>query len=281
PLTESDVNNVFDCLQFLKWYFEGGDDHDGISEEILTSRKFRELKVVRDMYFMTTKELMEEYMHELHASAIATARTASTERAQAAQAVEPAAEPPLPALNAQPTLDDLSRYERPLPPIPTQQGLHPLNTDNLARPRFSGYTTGFDSSSENLSTPSHTEEVRTPVFPSPATPTLARTRSVWAHRNAATANKLRRQNMLVTDKSDVILRLLRLRYDKDAAAFVDQQLELRASQMKYEMTKAIRRDRSSSSATTSTQDTSLAPARLPPPLPANPRPASQARVDTL
>ncbi|KAJ2296524.1 hypothetical protein H4R23_006742, partial [Coemansia sp. Cherry 401B] len=69
PMTETDLGNVFDCLDFLKWYFGGGDDGDGMAVEVLESRKYRELAEVRHMYFMMTKELVDEYMRELHDSA--------------------------------------------------------------------------------------------------------------------------------------------------------------------------------------------------------------------
>ncbi|KAJ2469977.1 hypothetical protein GGI02_003251, partial [Coemansia sp. RSA 2322] len=68
-LTEADMQNIFDCLDFLKWYFGGGADKDGISEDVLVNRKYQELHMVREIYFMTSKELMDAYMQELRQSA--------------------------------------------------------------------------------------------------------------------------------------------------------------------------------------------------------------------
>ncbi|KAJ2797114.1 hypothetical protein H4R21_004447, partial [Coemansia helicoidea] len=80
-LTESDLNNVYDCLDFLKWYFEGGTDKDGIPAEVLESRKYHELLEVRGMYFMMTRELMSEYMDEMRRSAERPAAPPAPDRA--------------------------------------------------------------------------------------------------------------------------------------------------------------------------------------------------------
>ncbi|KAJ1964097.1 hypothetical protein GGI12_001643 [Dipsacomyces acuminosporus] len=258
PLTESDINNIFESIQFLKWYFEGGSDKDGIPSETLMNRKYRELYAVRDMYFMTSKELMDAYVDELH-------KSASESSSEASSTFRPADDP-------------ASKYSRPLPPIPvgsstpanSQQApafkqssgssasaepRSPRDKRPVPAPPFRGNNintssngskkgiyedSAFDSSNDDLPTP--TQEIRAAVLPVPATNTpLARSRSVWGHKDAETSDRLKRKYRMVTDKGDVILRLLRLRYDKEAAKFVQAQLDIRSQQMHFEMRRAVRK----------------------------------------
>ncbi|KAJ2852543.1 hypothetical protein IWW36_000172 [Coemansia brasiliensis] len=221
-MTETDLNNVFDCLEFLKWYFGGGDDKDGIPQEVLESRKYRELMEVHKMYFMLTKELIDEYMNELHSSATRPADSSSSLQISEHGSAE------------QLTGTDIT-IPPPLPP-------RPWSPDGNAaqRPRrFSTHSDIADNSSSDTLPLNSAQDVRAAIIPTTAPKsTLSRNRSVWAHKDAKTLNRFKRDHRMVTDKGNLILRLLRLRFDKEAAKFVHTQMELRSQQMQYEVRRA-------------------------------------------
>ncbi|KAJ1780242.1 hypothetical protein LPJ77_000616 [Coemansia sp. RSA 2523] len=216
PMTETDLTNVFDCLDFLKWYFGGGDDKDGMSEEVLESRKYRELIEVRGMYFMMTKELIDEYMREMRSSATRASEATGTEGLEPSQSPNVVEDPALPPA---------------LPP-------RPWSPAPRAERRFSGPSIAADnSSSETLPLSPH-HDMRAAIIPATKSK-LSRNRSVWAHKDAATLSRFKRDHRMVTDKGELILRLLRLRFDKDAAKFVLTQMDLRNQQMQFEMRRAV------------------------------------------
>ncbi|KAJ2774604.1 hypothetical protein IWQ57_000738, partial [Coemansia nantahalensis] len=233
----SDLNNVYDCLDFLKWYFEGGTDKDGIPAEVLESRKYHELLEVRGMYFMMTRELMSEYMDEMRRSAERPAAPPAPDRASPPMAGGSRAMPPLPA----PAIAAEMSPRTP-PPLP-QRHTHSAvpGSGGAARPTSGHGDCGGNSSTDSLTIPP-TQDVRTAIVPTlHAKSTLSRNRSVWAHKDANTLRRFRRSHRMATDKGDLILRILRLRFDKEAARFVQTQLDLRAQQMQYEMRRAAMR----------------------------------------
>ncbi|KAJ2345823.1 hypothetical protein GGF43_005126 [Coemansia sp. RSA 2618] len=232
PMTETDLTNVFDCLDFLKWYFGGGDDKDGMSIDVLESKKYRELMEVRGMYFMMTKELIDEYMGEMHSSAMRSAESPGTEQAGAPEGSEPSP----PASAAALAASDANGQANPpaLPPRPWSP-----DSPRVSR-RFSGHDDTVDNSSSETLPLSSMHDVRAAIIPaSTAKSKLSRNRSVWAHKDAATLRRFKRDHRMVTNKGDLILRLLRLRFDKDAAKFVVTQMELRNQQMQFEMRRAV------------------------------------------
>ncbi|KAJ2234141.1 hypothetical protein IWW45_003637 [Coemansia sp. RSA 485] len=268
PLSEGYLNNIYECLHFLKWYFGGGDDKDGLSEEVLEGGKYAMMEFVGKMYFMTSRELMDAYMRELHQSVVDAADTGSGSRHRPPSVgpqlcksdTAPCLPPPPPsyAENAgHGSGHELAHYpgtcsgKRPLPPVPLGPTLRPPQKHGVVdgglsdtsddgrrhhQRRFSGHDgMSANSSSESLATGLH--DVRTAIVPSSSANQsgLGRSRSVWAHKNAATIRRLHRKNRMVSDKGDIILRILRLRFDKEAMAFVQTQLELRSQQMQFEM----------------------------------------------
>ncbi|KAJ2701032.1 hypothetical protein H4218_001702 [Coemansia sp. IMI 209128] len=260
-LTETDMQNIFDCLDFLKWYFEGGTDKDGIPEEVLVSRKYQELLMVREMYFMMSKELIDAYMHELRRSAIELSDTDSP----TSTIVSPGQRRPLPSppqekgdmaflpARLSPMLSPAPpRYseamaeitgphsgKRPVPPPPIRTRVDSI--DRLSGHRFGEHEDGgHNSSTDTLPMPA--TDIRTAIVPMPAKqPGVNRSRSVWAHKNAETLNRFKRKHRMVTDRGDLILRILRLRFDKEASKFVQTQLEVRNQQMHFEMRRAAKR----------------------------------------
>ncbi|KAJ2049183.1 hypothetical protein GGI08_005800, partial [Coemansia sp. S2] len=59
--------------------------------------------------------------------------------------------------------------------------------------------------------------------------------------NAETLSRFKRKHRMVTDRGDLILRILRLRFDKEASKFVQTQLDVRSQQMHYEIRRAAKR----------------------------------------
>ncbi|KAJ2570547.1 hypothetical protein IW140_002218 [Coemansia sp. RSA 1813] len=251
PLTESDLNNIFDCLDFLKWYFEGGSDKDGISSDTLENRKYNELLMVQEMYFMTSRELIDAYMLELRGSAVelTSSRSADSKQLQSPTSIESAdscahtdtspGRSPVHFGRSSTGLDAVAASKLPGPPP------LPPRTESRDRP-LSRRFTHCDTASYNSSTdtlPMAPQEVRAVIMPTPAnkSSSLGRSRSVWVHKDAETLTRFKRSNRMVTDKGDLILRLLRLRFDKEASRFVQTQLELRTQQMHYEMRRAVKR----------------------------------------
>ncbi|KAJ1817526.1 hypothetical protein LPJ75_001692, partial [Coemansia sp. RSA 2598] len=280
PLSEGYLRNIYESLDFLKWYFGGGHDKDGLSEDVLEGGKYAELMLVENMYFMTSRELIDAYMRELRQSVLESTGVESGGRCSppsiGPQLYRPetisSAMPPAYAESkgqeaAEHEFDqdilqkagNLAQYpsssydgRRPLPPVPSGPTLRPppkhRGSDASAasfpeegrqgQRRFSAYdAASMNSSAESLST--GLQDVRTAIVPSgsgsqPASG-LRRNRSVWAHKNAATIKRLHRKNRMVSDKGDIILRILRLRFDKEATTFVQTQLELRSQQMQFEM----------------------------------------------
>ncbi|KAJ2385976.1 hypothetical protein GGI05_004527, partial [Coemansia sp. RSA 2603] len=281
------LDNIYECLKYLKWYFGGGDDRDGIPDEVLEGRRYAELMLVREMYFLTSRELIDAYMREMHqsASSLVDAEKSRYTHAPITPQMYSPAHPPLPA-----SAGDKSEYEfietphsrsdqpvsapplipheisRPVtspllssqpqlqgrsvpPPLPRKPRPQHRNSDASAASsvdnsgsgarRFSTYTdASHNSSSESLGMGMH--DVKTAIVPtsSASQSGLSRSRSVWAHKNTATIKGLRRKHRMVTDTGDIILRILRLRFDKEATKFVQTQLELRSQQMQYEMRRA-------------------------------------------
>ncbi|KAJ2821352.1 hypothetical protein GGI24_004241, partial [Coemansia furcata] len=264
-LTETDMQNIFDCLDFLKWYFEGGTDKDGIPEEVLASRKYQELLMVREMYFMLSKELIDAYMHELRRSAMelnevppltadshSSANTSPGHRRPLPSPPHEKGDMPFPPTRLSPTLAPAPpRYSetaaeatgmpgrRPVPPPPIRTRVD--STDRLSAHRFGEHEDGaHNSSTDTLPMPA--SDIRTAIVPMPAKQgDVTRSRSVWAHKNAETLNRFKRKHRMVTDKGDLILRILRLRFDKEASKFVQTQLDLRNQQMHFEMRRAAKR----------------------------------------
>ncbi|KAJ2558755.1 hypothetical protein EV175_000647 [Coemansia sp. RSA 1933] len=245
PLTESDLGSIFECLDFLKWYFEGGSDKDGIPSETLETRKFNELLMVQEMYFMTSRELIDAYMLELHGSAVdlARARTAESTQPLSPASVDSNDDPV--HLNRSATgLDTVATSSKQqwssVPPLPPRTGSRDGGTPPRPHPFGYGDTASCNSSTDTL--PMAPQEVRAAIMPAPANKSsLGRSRSVWVHKDAETLTRFKRSNRMVTDKGDLILRLLRLRFDKEASRFVQTQLELRTQQMHYEMRRAVKR----------------------------------------
>ncbi|KAJ2402695.1 hypothetical protein GGI23_000525 [Coemansia sp. RSA 2559] len=239
PLTESDLSNIFDCLEFLKWYFEGGSDKDGIPSDSLESRKYNELLMVQEMYFMTSRELIDAYMLELHGSAATDLARAKLPEGK--QPLSPASfeskESNAHTENS-PMRSPVAASKRSAPPqLPPRTG----SSDGIQPHQFGhGDTASYNSSTDTL--PMAPQEVRAAIMPTPASKSsLGRSRSVWVHKDAETLSRFKRSNRMVTDKGDLILRLLRLRFDKEASKFVQTQLELRTQQMHYEMRRAVKR----------------------------------------
>ncbi|KAJ1722397.1 hypothetical protein LPJ53_003191 [Coemansia erecta] len=291
PLTETYLENIYECLKHLKWYFGGGDDGDGISDEVLEGRRYAELMLVREMYFLTSRELIDAYMHEMHQSApplLDTGKSGYTHAPVTPQMYspthpamsmsardkdeyefleaphlrldQPVSAPPLisheitrpvtsPLLSSQPQSQSQTRLVP--PPLPRKPRPQHRNSDASAASsidnsrngsrRFSTYTDASpSSSSESLGMGMGMHNVKTAIVPtsSASQSGLSRSRSVWAHKNTATIKGLRRKHRMVTDTGDIILRILRLRFDKEATKFVQTQLELRSQQMQYEMRRA-------------------------------------------
>ncbi|KAJ2332077.1 hypothetical protein GGI00_002956, partial [Coemansia sp. RSA 2681] len=266
-LTEADMRNIFDCLDFLKWYFEGGTDKDGIPEEILAGRKYQELLMVREIYFMTSKELMDAYMHELRRSAVELSESSPVAAAgspssantspglrrplpsipheKGDMAFPPArlspSFTPAPAYSAAVSGNALTHEKRPVPPPPIRTRID--SADRLSVRRFSEHEDGaFNSSTDTLPMPAL--DIRTAIVPMPAKQPsggVTRSRSVWAHKNAETLSRFKRKHRMVTDRGDLILRILRLRFDKEAGNFVQTQLDVRNQQMHFEMRRAAKR----------------------------------------
>ncbi|KAJ2623413.1 hypothetical protein GGI26_002451 [Coemansia sp. RSA 1358] len=240
PLTESDLHNIFDCLDFLKWYFEGGSDKDGIPSDVLENRKYNVLLAVREMYFMTSRELIDAYISELRESANdKDSFSAGAKHLDNRQLLSPASfrSGDLHIQSESSAgISSVTKRPLPLPPTPPRPG----SKDGQIPRRFSNCDDGgFNSSSDTL--PMTSQEIRTAIVPSPANKaSLSRSRSVWAHKDAETLNRFKRSHRMVTDKGDLILRLLRLRFDKEASKFVQTQLEVRAQQMHYEMRRAVK-----------------------------------------
>ncbi|KAJ2881545.1 hypothetical protein FB639_002593 [Coemansia asiatica] len=277
PLSEGYLRNTYECLDFLKWYFGGGQDKDGLTEEVLEGGKYAELMLVEKMYFMTSRELIDAYMRELRQSVLDSTDVENGGGLYSPPSIGPQLYQPEVISSAMPhayvdsmsqdadyeivqaSREKASNYEqypssyngkRPLPPVPSGPTLRPppkhrgsdassIGTPENSRQgqrRFSGYDAmSVNSSSESLST--GLQDVRTAIVPSSLSsqPGLRRNRSVWAHKNAATIRRLHRKNRMVSDKGDIILRILRLRFDKEATTFVQTQLELRSQQIQFEM----------------------------------------------
>ncbi|KAJ2908133.1 hypothetical protein GGI21_003191 [Coemansia aciculifera] len=273
-LTEADMRNIFDCLDFLKWYFEGGTDKDGIPEEILASRKYQELLMVREMYFMTSKELMDAYLHELRRSALdlsdsSPVATAATSGLPSSANTSPGLRRPLPAipLEMSDTILPPARLSPPPPPAPAlpygvnDSGVGPTpdkrpvplppirtrhdSADMQSIHRFSQHEDGALNSSTDTLPIMPALDIRAAIVPIPAKQPMgsggvSRSRSVWAHKDAETLNRFKRKHRMVTDRGDLVLRLLRLRFDKEASKFVQTQLDVRNQQMHYEMRRAAK-----------------------------------------
>ncbi|PIA13778.1 hypothetical protein COEREDRAFT_11058 [Coemansia reversa NRRL 1564] len=238
PLTETDLHNVFDCLDFLKWYFEGGADKDGISSDVLESRKYLDLLQVRAMYFMMTKELIDEYMMSM--------RQSTAHSAEPSHLLDgPPESIGQPVLHTTDDIDNVPSDQRnslsllppPLPKRPSTQ-----SSERRSSQRFSGYGDSMNNSSSESLQLSSAQDVRAAIVSTTQNKsTLSRNRSVWAHKDAETLSRFKRNHRMVTDKGDLILRLLRLRFDKEAPKFVQTQLDLRTQQMHYEMRRAAKR----------------------------------------
>ncbi|KAJ2676310.1 hypothetical protein IWW42_000598 [Coemansia sp. RSA 1085] len=221
-ITETDLSNVFDCLNFLKWYFGGGDDKDGIPQEVLESRKYRELMEVQKMYFMRTRELIDEYMNELHDSATRPADSSSSLQ-----------------VSEHSSADQLTGADTSIPPPLPPRPWSPDGNGAQRPRRFSTHSDVADNSSSDTLPLNSAQDVRAAIIPTAAPKsTLSRNRSVWAHKDAKTLNRFKRDHRMVTDKSNLILRILRLRVDKESIKFVQTQLELRSQQMQYEVRRA-------------------------------------------
>ncbi|KAJ2065877.1 hypothetical protein GGH13_005940 [Coemansia sp. S155-1] len=268
-LTETDMQNIFDCLDFLKWYFEGGTDKDGIPEEALVTRKYQELLMVREMYFMLSKELIDAYLHELRRSAIELNEVPTLTTADSPSSVNtsPGHRRPLPSTPQEkgdmafpptrlsPTLTPappkysetaagafgLPPGRRPVPPPPPPIRTRVDSMDRLSAHRFGEHEDGgHNSSTDTLPMPAM--DIRTAIVPMPAKQSgVNRSRSVWAHKNAETLSRFKRKHRMVTDRGDLILRILRLRFDKEASKFVQTQLDVRNQQMHFEMRRAAKR----------------------------------------
>ncbi|KAJ2071885.1 hypothetical protein GGI03_008521 [Coemansia sp. RSA 2337] len=113
--------------------------------------------------------------------------------------------------------------------------------DRLSAHRFGEHEDGgHNSSTDTLPMPAM--DIRTAIVPMPAKQSgVNRSRSVWAHKNAETLSRFKRKHRMVTDRGDLILRILRLRFDKEASKFVQTQLDVRSQQMHYEIRRAAKR----------------------------------------
>ncbi|KAJ2723844.1 hypothetical protein GGI07_002383 [Coemansia sp. Benny D115] len=254
------LKNIYECVDFLKWYFGGGDDMDGLPLEVLEGSKYMELIKVREMYFMTIQELIDAYMDEMRRSAVPiTVDEISPSKNISSSASAPQLKggpynPSRPYFEAPSIATSLGnnshenyngtgpsrlRLDHPLPPIPSSSSIHP--PPPALPPRLPGQNTSgieldhrIHLSDDSFDTES--QDIRTAIVPmfSNRAP-LGRSRSVWAHKNAATIRAYERKNRMVTDTGDIILRLLRLRYGPDAQKFVEDQLDSRDKQVQYGM----------------------------------------------
>ncbi|RKP11004.1 hypothetical protein THASP1DRAFT_27249 [Thamnocephalis sphaerospora] len=64
PLVNTEVEMVFTCLELLKTYFHGGDDGDGIPISTLESSKYHNLQAIRDMYQLSSEDLIARYQEQ-------------------------------------------------------------------------------------------------------------------------------------------------------------------------------------------------------------------------
>ncbi|ORY07877.1 hypothetical protein K493DRAFT_295323 [Basidiobolus meristosporus CBS 931.73] len=69
PLEPYEIDMIYRCIEFIKIYFNGGEDGDGIPMERLTTRKYKELCEARELFSLSTKDLMNEYNISMKKSA--------------------------------------------------------------------------------------------------------------------------------------------------------------------------------------------------------------------
>ncbi|OMH81635.1 hypothetical protein AX774_g4907 [Zancudomyces culisetae] len=62
PFAEPDLCIIYDSIDYFKWFFSGGDDKNGLSMDLLENYQYRDLFYVKDIYYRSTLELINEYI---------------------------------------------------------------------------------------------------------------------------------------------------------------------------------------------------------------------------
>ncbi|KAJ1921546.1 hypothetical protein H4219_000583 [Mycoemilia scoparia] len=69
-LSQQDFQTIFSMVSLMKWYFNGGDDADGIPKEQLESQTYKELMAVAELYYRPVQTLIDSYIQSLRDSII-------------------------------------------------------------------------------------------------------------------------------------------------------------------------------------------------------------------
>ncbi|OMJ08102.1 hypothetical protein AYI69_g11197 [Smittium culicis] len=67
-LSSSTLESFYDSIEFFKWFFNGGDDSDGIPLNLLETQIYFGLIYVKNNYYLPTSELVGVYLEEIKKS---------------------------------------------------------------------------------------------------------------------------------------------------------------------------------------------------------------------
>ena len=201
-------------LGLMRWYFNGGDDADGIEMEQLECQKYHELMSIRKLYYKPVDVLIDTYIQSVRDSIILSPISLSLQ-----------------------SPSTYNHHDSPTNASAAEAKKEAYHQFQLGKGRGSLY----------------------------ANP-VRRTHSVWMHKDLDSLKQLENQSRLATDQSDVILRILRLRNEREATNVVQSQLSARKQHMRWEM-RQIAEKQKKKEETASTSSSTETPSPPPPPSP--------------
>ncbi|PVU92610.1 hypothetical protein BB559_003658 [Furculomyces boomerangus] len=69
-LSSTNLDSIYNSIEFFKWYFSGGDDCDGIPIKKLENQWYLGLVFIKDKYYLPTQDLIDLYLDSIKESAI-------------------------------------------------------------------------------------------------------------------------------------------------------------------------------------------------------------------
>ncbi|KAJ1674575.1 hypothetical protein EV182_002998, partial [Spiromyces aspiralis] len=203
--SEQDLGIIYAMLEDVKWYFNGGDDADGIPIEDLECKKYHELMTIRELYSLPVPVLIDRYVRSLRDIYVHSPLAKLLKDKSSAILAEHRARPASPQSGDEEKGEEEAGNEAEPPATPS-------STDTQKQAQRLNLGLGFWPSTEN------------------------RANSVWMPKDMDSFNSfIKRQVRMGTNESDTILRILRLRSEREATRFVQGQLDARIEQMRYEM----------------------------------------------
>ncbi|OLY83485.1 hypothetical protein AYI68_g2370 [Smittium mucronatum] len=67
-LSPASLESFYNAIEFFKWFFNGGDDADGISLDLLENQSYTGLIFVKEKYVLSTNDLIDAYLEEIRLS---------------------------------------------------------------------------------------------------------------------------------------------------------------------------------------------------------------------